>query len=47
MVDPRLALVAIALALTVWVGGAIGHGLKKACHFVKHAGERIVHVVHP
>jgi hypothetical protein len=46
VIDPRLALVALAIALTVWIGGAIGHGVKKAGHILKHAGEKIVHVIH-
>jgi hypothetical protein len=46
VIDPRLALIAIALALTVWIGGEIAHGVKKAGHIIKHAGEKIVHVIH-
>lgn len=46
MIDPRLLLIYIAIAVAVYVGGAIGHGIKKAAHFVKNAGEKIVHVIH-
>jgi hypothetical protein len=46
VIDPRLLLVYLAIALAVWIGGAIGHGVKKAGHLLKHAGETIVHVVH-
>jgi hypothetical protein len=45
MVDGYALLIAIGIALSVWIGGEIGHGVKRAGHILKHAGEKIVHVI--
>lgn len=44
MVDPRVILIAAAIAGSIWVGGEVVQGTKAVIHGVKHA---IVKVVHP
>lgn len=46
MISGYELLIAIGIALAVWVGGEIGHGLKKVGHALKHAGQKVAHVVH-